>query len=193
MVRYSLFIGYLAKDLEPLTLPHLAWASQGGSVGRGILLDYQFWATKNSVPLAHLSSTAIPLSHLQRVVADQNTSNFAPVISSLSAAASLWPTTLFHLPSTLHYPNGRAPILLVSILQKKFSNGFWKINSLRPVGMRRRLNVHLWEVERRSMISRPQLCCINGYLGGGVCLSEKCLIWRNWQDTAVNLEDGAFS
>ena len=50
---------------------HSAWASKGGIVGRGVLLDYACWASKNSVPLEPLSSTAIPFAHLQRVVADQ--------------------------------------------------------------------------------------------------------------------------
>ena len=58
---------------EPLThRSHSAWASNGGIVGRGILLDYCSWASKNSVPLEPLSSTGIPFSHLQRVITDQN-------------------------------------------------------------------------------------------------------------------------
>ncbi|KAA6412013.1 MAG: major facilitator superfamily transporter [Lasallia pustulata] len=51
-----------------------AWASNGGIVGRGILVDYCSWASKSSLPLAPLSSTAIPFSHLQRAIADQNVS-----------------------------------------------------------------------------------------------------------------------
>lgn len=56
------------------TLGIHAWASNGGIVGRGILLDYCFWASNNSLPLTPFSSTAIPFSHLQRVIADQNVS-----------------------------------------------------------------------------------------------------------------------
>ena len=53
---------------------HSAWASSGGIVGRGILLDYCSWVSQNSVPLTPLTSTAIPFSHLQRVIVDQKVS-----------------------------------------------------------------------------------------------------------------------
>lgn len=63
------------KVFKPLThCSRSAWASNGGIVGRGILLDYCFWASNNSLPLTPFSSTAIPFSHLQRVIADQNVS-----------------------------------------------------------------------------------------------------------------------
>ena len=50
---------------------HLAWASNGGIVGRGVLLDYCSWASNHSITLEPLTSTGIPFGHLQRVVADQ--------------------------------------------------------------------------------------------------------------------------
>ena len=43
-------------------------------MGRGILLDYCSWASRNSITLEPLSSTGIPFAHLQRVVVDQNVS-----------------------------------------------------------------------------------------------------------------------
>ena len=54
-----------------MSLFNSAWASTGGIVGRGILLDYASWATKHSLPLNPLSSTAIPFSHLQHVITEQ--------------------------------------------------------------------------------------------------------------------------
>ncbi|ERF74719.1 hypothetical protein EPUS_04888 [Endocarpon pusillum Z07020] len=77
-----------------------AWASKGGIVGRGVLLDYHSWALRNSTPLAPLSSTAIPFSHLQRVIADQNVtfragdilfirSGFTAAYNALSTAEQL--------------------------------------------------------------------------------------------------------
>lgn len=48
--------------------------SNGGIVGRGVLLDYCSWASTHSLPLLPLCSTAIPVSHLQRVIADQRIS-----------------------------------------------------------------------------------------------------------------------
>ncbi len=41
-------------------------------MGRGVLLDYASWASQNSIELNHFSSTAIPLSHLQRLITEQN-------------------------------------------------------------------------------------------------------------------------
>ena len=51
---------------------HPAWASNGGIVGRGVLLDYRSWASDHSLSLEPLSCTGIPFSHLQRLVADCN-------------------------------------------------------------------------------------------------------------------------
>lgn len=59
------------KATDDITPPS-AWASNGGIVGRGILLDYCSWTSKHALPLAPFSSTVIPLSHLQDVVAEQN-------------------------------------------------------------------------------------------------------------------------
>ena len=53
---------------------YVAWASNGGIVGRGVLLDYRSWVSDHSLSLDPLSCTGIPLSHLQRVVADSNVS-----------------------------------------------------------------------------------------------------------------------
>ncbi|KAM0800337.1 hypothetical protein BDR22DRAFT_880896 [Usnea florida] len=54
------------------TLGIHAWASNGGITGRGVLLDYHSWASNKSLPLSPFSSTVIPFSHLQQVIADQN-------------------------------------------------------------------------------------------------------------------------
>lgn len=68
----SLFAG---TKLKPLThCSYSAWASNGGIIGRGVLIDYCSWAAKSSLTLAPLSSTVIPFSHLQRAIADQNVS-----------------------------------------------------------------------------------------------------------------------
>ncbi|KUJ24094.1 uncharacterized protein LY89DRAFT_12062 [Mollisia scopiformis] len=50
----------------------MAWAESGGIVGRGVLLDYASWASQNSIKLTPFSSTTILLSHLQRLITDQN-------------------------------------------------------------------------------------------------------------------------
>lgn len=59
--------------MSPLTYPftHLAWATTGSIVGRGILPDYASWATKHSLPLTPLTFAAIPFSHLQQVITEQ--------------------------------------------------------------------------------------------------------------------------
>jgi kynurenine formamidase len=44
----------------------------GGIVGRGILLDYHDWATRNNITYDPLSRHAIPLSALKAIVAEQN-------------------------------------------------------------------------------------------------------------------------
>lgn len=64
-----------ASSIESLThWPHPAWVSNGGIVGRGVLLDYCSWASAHSIPLSPLCSTGISVSHLQRVLTDQNIS-----------------------------------------------------------------------------------------------------------------------
>ncbi|KAI4116332.1 MAG: hypothetical protein LQ345_003229 [Seirophora villosa] len=49
-----------------------AFASSGGIMGRGILLDYASWAEANSIQINPLTSTSIPLTHLQRLIASHN-------------------------------------------------------------------------------------------------------------------------
>ena len=58
------------RNLQATKVSRSAWASNGGIVGRGILLDYQTWASKNSITLAPLSSSSFPFSHLRRLIAD---------------------------------------------------------------------------------------------------------------------------
>lgn len=41
-------------------------------MGRGVLLDYASWASKNSIEIYPFSSTTIPLSHLLRLITEQN-------------------------------------------------------------------------------------------------------------------------
>ena len=67
---------HLSSYLNAVTTKHLsiAWVSSGGIVGRGVLLDYCSWATKNSVPLTPFSCASIPFSHIQSVISDQNVS-----------------------------------------------------------------------------------------------------------------------
>ena len=61
------------RRVEGLTQrSHPAWASNGGITGRGVLLDYHSWASNKSLSLSPFSSTVIPFSHLQHVIADQN-------------------------------------------------------------------------------------------------------------------------
>lgn len=51
-----------------------AWVENGGIVGRGVLLDYADWASRNNIKIEAMSSMAIPLSHLQQLVQEQNIS-----------------------------------------------------------------------------------------------------------------------
>lgn len=54
-----------------------AWAESGGIVGRGILLDYTYWASQNGISQDPLTSTTIPLSHLQQLI-NENKISFRP-------------------------------------------------------------------------------------------------------------------
>lgn len=53
---------------------NLAWATSGGIVGRGVLLDYGSWASKHNVSLEHFRATNIPFSHVKSVIEDQKVS-----------------------------------------------------------------------------------------------------------------------
>ncbi|KAL9012620.1 MAG: hypothetical protein Q9173_002637 [Seirophora scorigena] len=53
-------------------LRHYAFASSGGIMGRGILLDYVSGAEANSIQVNPLASTSIPLTHLERLIASHN-------------------------------------------------------------------------------------------------------------------------
>ena len=69
----SYFLLSHRKRVEKLTQRfHSAWASNGGITGRGVLLDYHSWASNKSLSPSPFSSTVIPFSHLQQVIADQN-------------------------------------------------------------------------------------------------------------------------
>jgi kynurenine formamidase len=49
-----------------------AICDHGGITGRGILLDYAEWASKNSISVSALTSEAITLENLQKVAKDHN-------------------------------------------------------------------------------------------------------------------------
>ncbi|KAL4918486.1 hypothetical protein BDW62DRAFT_65814 [Aspergillus aurantiobrunneus] len=49
-----------------------AWSNTGGIVGRGILIDYATWATRNSIPLTPFQSSTIPLSSLVQILHETN-------------------------------------------------------------------------------------------------------------------------
>ncbi|KAL4929671.1 uncharacterized protein BDV17DRAFT_53640 [Aspergillus undulatus] len=51
-----------------------SWSNSGGIVGRGILIDYATWATKNSIPLTPFKTSVIPLSSLIQILTETNTS-----------------------------------------------------------------------------------------------------------------------
>ncbi|KAJ0417694.1 hypothetical protein BJY00DRAFT_315642 [Aspergillus carlsbadensis] len=50
-----------------------AWSNTGGIVGRGLLIDYAAWADANSIPLTPFTSATIPLSSLQTILSETNT------------------------------------------------------------------------------------------------------------------------
>ncbi|OCL06300.1 hypothetical protein AOQ84DRAFT_411421 [Glonium stellatum] len=67
--------GHTQKELEnPGVIGIDAWVEKGGIVGRGILLDYVSFCEKHSLALSAFTSTAIPLSHLCELIAEQNIS-----------------------------------------------------------------------------------------------------------------------
>ncbi|KAL3478374.1 putative cyclase-domain-containing protein [Aspergillus californicus] len=49
-----------------------AWSNTGGIIGRGILLDYATWATKNHIPLTPFTTSTIPLSSILEVLKETN-------------------------------------------------------------------------------------------------------------------------
>lgn len=55
-----------------LTERNPAWVESGGITGRGILVDYASWATKNKIPLSHFTQQTIPLAHLQSIITEHN-------------------------------------------------------------------------------------------------------------------------
>lgn len=48
-----------------------AWAARGGIVGRGVLLDYHAWRTRQNLPHTAFETSAISAATLRRVAADQ--------------------------------------------------------------------------------------------------------------------------
>ncbi|CAG8960805.1 hypothetical protein HYFRA_00002342 [Hymenoscyphus fraxineus] len=49
-----------------------SWAESGGIIGRGVLLDYASWASKNSIPIEPFKPSPIPISHLLQLINEQN-------------------------------------------------------------------------------------------------------------------------
>jgi kynurenine formamidase len=79
-------------------------------VGRGVLLDYALWASKNSISLDVFTRTCIPISHLKRLIEEQQiifspgdilflrtgfTSSFNNLDEAQQEAISLRPTADF--------------------------------------------------------------------------------------------------
>jgi kynurenine formamidase len=65
------------RNLTNVKLTALAWVKHGGIVGRGVLIDYASWATKNSIPLSPFTTTKIPLSAIKQIV-EENDIRFRP-------------------------------------------------------------------------------------------------------------------
>ena len=55
-----------------ISTSHIAICEHGGITGRGVLLDYAEWATKNSISVSALKSETITVENLKRVVKDHN-------------------------------------------------------------------------------------------------------------------------
>ncbi|OJD33665.1 major facilitator superfamily protein [Diplodia corticola] len=69
------FMGHTQDDiLKSDVIGTNAWLHTGGIQGRAILLDYPSWASSQTPPLplpSPFTSTAIPLSHIQRLLASR--------------------------------------------------------------------------------------------------------------------------
>ncbi|RAH46739.1 uncharacterized protein BO95DRAFT_513721 [Aspergillus brunneoviolaceus CBS 621.78] len=63
--------GHTQEEIEGTDVLGLHVVTEaGGITGRGILLDYASWADEHDIPLAPLTSSAIPVAHLTRLLAD---------------------------------------------------------------------------------------------------------------------------
>ncbi|KAI9369507.1 hypothetical protein BJX61DRAFT_145916 [Aspergillus egyptiacus] len=67
------FNGHNLDDLKNTRVLGIdAWSSNGGIIGRGILIDYATWAQKNSIALTPFETGSIPLSSLQQILTETN-------------------------------------------------------------------------------------------------------------------------
>ncbi|KAF7537470.1 hypothetical protein G7054_g3658 [Neopestalotiopsis clavispora] len=57
---------------DPSVIGIDAWVEKGGIVSRGVLLDYVAFCTRHALPLSALTSSSIPLAHLQQMAAEAN-------------------------------------------------------------------------------------------------------------------------
>ena len=48
------------------------WVRNGGIVGRGVLLDWASWASKNGISLSPFQTGAVELSHLKQIVKEKD-------------------------------------------------------------------------------------------------------------------------
>ncbi|KAJ6050231.1 uncharacterized protein N7446_005530 [Penicillium canescens] len=65
--------GHTAEEIQSSdTIGIHSICDHGGITGRGILLDYAEWASKNSISVSALTSEAITLENLQKVAKDHN-------------------------------------------------------------------------------------------------------------------------
>ncbi|KAJ9136896.1 Major facilitator superfamily transporter [Pleurostoma richardsiae] len=76
------------------------WAENGGIVGRGVLLDYVSFCHRHSITFEPMTSTSIPLEHIEQMVREQNVSfqsgdilvlrvGFTAVYNTLDAAGQV--------------------------------------------------------------------------------------------------------
>ncbi|GFF25548.1 hypothetical protein IFM58399_01070 [Aspergillus lentulus] len=76
--RKCYFNGHSLGDLKTSPVIGIdAWVKHGGIVGRGVLIDYASWATKNSIPLSPFTTTKIPISAIKQIV-KENDIRFRP-------------------------------------------------------------------------------------------------------------------
>ncbi|KAL2863294.1 uncharacterized protein BJX67DRAFT_262222 [Aspergillus lucknowensis] len=68
------FNGHSLDELkESRVLGIDAWSNNGGIVGRGLLIDYATWATKNTIPITPFKTSSIPLRSLLQILTETNT------------------------------------------------------------------------------------------------------------------------
>lgn len=65
--------GSLEFPFDSGLIAYSAWASAGGIVGRGVLLDYAAFAERNKISLKPFETRAIPLAALLQIATEQGT------------------------------------------------------------------------------------------------------------------------